>query len=98
MLLDEPSLGLAPKLVEEIFQIIKNINREGITVLLVEQNANKALGIAHYGYVLETGSVTLADEADGCDERSRTSLLPRRVGDFPWKGRRGTHAKTPGWY
>ncbi len=63
LLLDEPSLGLAPKLVEEIFQIIKNINREGITVLLVEQNANKALGIAHYGYVLETGSVTLADEA-----------------------------------
>jgi branched-chain amino acid transport system ATP-binding protein len=63
LLLDEPSLGLAPKLVEEIFQIIKTINQEGITVLLVEQNANKALHIAHYGYVLETGRMTLMDEA-----------------------------------
>ena len=63
LLLDEPSLGLAPKLVEEIFQIIKTINHEGITVLLVEQNANKALHIAHYGYVLETGRITLRDEA-----------------------------------
>ena len=63
LLLDEPSLGLAPKLVEEIFQIIKTINHEGITVLLVEQNANKALHIAHYGYVLETGRITLMDEA-----------------------------------
>jgi branched-chain amino acid transport system ATP-binding protein len=63
LLLDEPSLGLAPKLVEEIFRIIKTISQEGVTVLLVEQNANKALSIAHYGYVLETGSLTLADEA-----------------------------------
>jgi branched-chain amino acid transport system ATP-binding protein len=63
LLLDEPSLGLAPKLVEEIFRIIKSISEEGITVLLVEQNANKALRIAHYGYVLETGSIVLADEA-----------------------------------
>jgi branched-chain amino acid transport system ATP-binding protein len=63
LLLDEPSLGLAPKLVEEIFQIIQTINQEGITVLLVEQNANKALHIAHYGYVLETGRMTLMDEA-----------------------------------
>ena len=63
LLLDEPSLGLAPKLVDEIFQIIKTINDEGITVLLVEQNANKALQVAHYGYVLETGRMTLMDEA-----------------------------------
>jgi branched-chain amino acid transport system ATP-binding protein len=63
LLLDEPSLGLAPKLVEEIFQIIQTINQEGMTVLLVEQNANKALHIAHYGYVLETGRMTLMDEA-----------------------------------
>jgi branched-chain amino acid transport system ATP-binding protein len=63
LLLDEPSLGLAPKLVEEIFRIIKSISEEGITVLLVEQNANKALRIAHYGYVLETGTIVLADEA-----------------------------------
>ena len=64
LLLDEPSLGLAPKLVEEIFRILKDINaHHGITVLLVEQNANKALSIAHYGYVLETGRITLADTA-----------------------------------
>ena len=63
LLLDEPSLGLAPKLVEEIFSVIQRINREGVTVLLVEQNANKALGIAEYGYVLETGRIALEDEA-----------------------------------
>ncbi|PON18352.1 ABC transporter ATP-binding protein [Candidatus Entotheonella serta] len=63
LLLDEPSLGLAPKLVEEIFTIIHRINQEGITVLLVEQNANKALGIAEYGYVLETGHIALEDQA-----------------------------------
>ena len=63
LLLDEPSLGLAPKLVEEIFSVIQRINREGITVLLVEQNANKALGIAEYGYVLETGRIALEDKA-----------------------------------
>ncbi len=55
MLLDEPSLGLAPMLVEEIFRIIREIHDNGTTVLLVEQNANKALSIADYGYVLETG-------------------------------------------
>jgi branched-chain amino acid transport system ATP-binding protein len=63
LLLDEPSLGLAPKLVEEIFAIIHSINQQGLTVLLVEQNANKALRIAEYGYVLETGRITLADKA-----------------------------------
>ena len=61
LLLDEPSLGLAPVLVEEIFLIIEQINREGTTILLVEQNANMALEISHYGYVLETGTITLAD-------------------------------------
>ncbi len=77
LLLDEPSLGLAPKLVEEIFEIIQTINREGITVLLVEQNANKALGIAQYGYVLETGSVTLQDDAKALlqNEHVRRSYL-----------------------
>jgi branched-chain amino acid transport system ATP-binding protein len=59
ILLDEPSLGLAPKLVEEIFRIIHDIRASGATVLLVEQNANKALSIADYGYVLETGKVAL---------------------------------------
>lgn len=77
LLLDEPSLGLAPKLVEEIFEIIQTINREGITVLLVEQNANKALGIAQYGYVLETGSVALQDNAQRLlqNEHVRRSYL-----------------------
>jgi len=63
MLLDEPSLGLAPKLVEEIFRIIREIHGSGTTVLLVEQNANKALSIADYGYVLETGKIALAGDS-----------------------------------
>jgi branched-chain amino acid transport system ATP-binding protein len=60
LLLDEPSLGLAPLLVKEIFQIIQEINRSGVTVLLVEQNAYLALNIAAFGYVLETGKIVLA--------------------------------------
>jgi branched-chain amino acid transport system ATP-binding protein len=63
LLLDEPSLGLAPKLVVTIFDTITRINREGVTLLLVEQNAYLALQIAHRGYVLETGRVVLADTA-----------------------------------
>ncbi len=63
LLLDEPSLGLAPFLVKSIFEIIKEINREGVTILLVEQNANQALKIANRGYVLESGNVVLADTA-----------------------------------
>ncbi len=62
LLLDEPSLGLAPLVVGEIFRIIRRINREGTTVLLVEQNVKQALKIAHYGYVLETGKMVLAGE------------------------------------
>src|SRR5205085_10379680 len=61
LLLDEPSLGLAPFLVKEIFRIIREINERGTTVLLVEQNANMALEAAGRGYVLETGEVVLAD-------------------------------------
>ncbi len=60
LLLDEPSMGLAPMLVKEIFSIIKQINKEGTTVLLVEQNAKMALSIAHRGYVIETGKVVLS--------------------------------------
>lgn len=63
ILLDEPSLGLAPKLVEEIFRIIHDIRASGATVLLVEQNANKALSIADYGYVLETGKIALEGQS-----------------------------------
>ena len=65
MLLDEPSLGLAPKLVKDIFEIIRRINRErGVTVLLVEQNANIALHTADYGYVLELGRIVMEDACD----------------------------------
>lgn len=63
MLLDEPSMGLAPLLVQEIFNIIKEINQQGTTILLVEQNANMALSVAHRGYVLETGRITLQGKA-----------------------------------
>ena len=63
LLLDEPSMGLAPLLIKEIFSIIEDINREGTTVLLVEQNANMALSIAHRAYVLETGRITLSGAA-----------------------------------
>src|SRR5581483_5739105 len=63
LLLDEPSLGLAPFLVQSIFRIIQDINQQGVTILLVEQNAHQALRIAHRGYVLETGRVVLADTA-----------------------------------
>lgn len=59
LLLDEPSMGLAPLVVQEIFDIIEAINKQGTTVLLVEQNANKALGIADYAYVLETGKLIM---------------------------------------
>jgi branched-chain amino acid transport system ATP-binding protein len=62
MLLDEPSLGLSPKLVSEIFDIVVRINRErGVTILLVEQNANMALKVADFGYVLEVGRIVMAD-------------------------------------
>ena len=60
MMMDEPSLGLAPLVVKGIFEIIKEINRQGVTVLLIEQNANMALKTADIGYVLETGQITLS--------------------------------------
>ena len=63
LLLDEPSMGLAPLLIKEIFNIIVDINKAGTTVLLVEQNANMALSIAHRAYVLETGRITLSGNA-----------------------------------
>lgn len=63
LLLDEPSMGLSPILVEQIFDIIQDINKQGTTVLLVEQNALMALGVANRGYVLQTGSIIMADDA-----------------------------------
>lgn len=59
IMMDEPSLGLAPLVVNNIFEIIKEINHQGTTILLIEQNANKALKVADYGYVLETGNITM---------------------------------------
>jgi branched-chain amino acid transport system ATP-binding protein len=64
LLLDEPSLGLAPIVVDSIFAIIRQINQEGTTILLVEQNAQLALQFSHRGYVLETGEITLADTSE----------------------------------
>ena len=64
MLLDEPSMGLAPVIVEQIFEIIADLHRRGITILLVEQNARIALKHSDRAYVLETGSIVLSDRAD----------------------------------
>lgn len=77
LLLDEPSLGLAPRLVQTIFETIREINARGVTILLVEQNARAALRIARRAYVLETGRVALAGEASAllADERVRGAYL-----------------------
>jgi branched-chain amino acid transport system ATP-binding protein len=64
LLLDEPSMGLAPVLVERIYETVEEINKQGTTILLVEQNANFALGVSHRAYVLEVGSITLSDESE----------------------------------
>ena len=64
LLLDEPSLGLSPKLVDEVFTIIQNLHKSGVTILLVEQNVNQALKIADYGYVLTSGKIFLSGTYD----------------------------------
>jgi branched-chain amino acid transport system ATP-binding protein len=77
LLLDEPSLGLAPQVVVQIFDVIRELNRQGVSVLLVEQNARMALKVAHRGYVLETGRITFSDKADVLlnDPRIRAAYL-----------------------
>jgi len=77
LMLDEPSLGLAPILVEEMFRVIREINRRGVTVLLVEQNTEHALELAHRGYVLESGRVALAGTGKEllANERVREAYL-----------------------
>ena len=82
LLLDEPSMGLAPLIVAKIFQIIQEVNRLDTTVLLVEQNAAQALRLASRGYVLETGSIVMADQASVLlsDDRVRKAYLGEDVG------------------
>ncbi len=77
LLLDEPSMGLAPRIVEQIFETIEELRRRGTTILLVEQNAYAALSVADRGYVLESGRVTLADRAAAllADERVKAAYL-----------------------
>jgi branched-chain amino acid transport system ATP-binding protein len=79
LLMDEPSMGLAPILVEKNFEIIQQINQQGMTIFMVEQNANMALSIAHRGYVLQTGRVVLADKAENLlnNEQMRKAYLGR---------------------
>ena len=79
LMLDEPSMGLAPILVEQIFEIIRSLNKNGSTILLVEQNAQMALSVAHRGYVLETGRVVTT----GTGEELKS--LPGRLTYFLWK-------------
>ncbi len=82
LLLDEPSMGLAPLIVAKIFEIIRSINDEGTTVLLVEQNAAQALKLATRGYVLETGEIVMSDDAQTLlsDDRVRAAYLGEEIG------------------
>ncbi len=77
IMMDEPSLGLAPLVVRDIFSIIRTINENGITVLLIEQNANMALKTCHYGYVIETGNIIMEGEGEKLlsDERVKEAYL-----------------------
>ncbi|MEY3278549.1 MAG: hypothetical protein RLZZ426_1035 [Actinomycetota bacterium] len=75
LLLDEPSMGLAPNLVDEVFEKIIQINKDGVTVLLVEQNANRALEIAHRGYVIKTGTVELSGNASDLSTNAEVEKL-----------------------
>ena len=86
LLLDEPSLGLAPLLVKQIFQIIREINNQGISILLVEQNARKALSIADRGYVLETGNITISGLAS--DLKSNQKVQEAYLGGAALKKRK----------
>lgn len=77
LLMDEPSMGLSPLLVKEIFQIIQQLNQAGMTILLVEQNAKMALSIAHRAYVLETGKIVMSGPAKDMmeDDKVRKAYL-----------------------
>ncbi len=88
LLLDEPSLGLAPLVVAEVFRIIRDINRRGTTILLVEQNAQAALALAHYAYVLENGRLVL--EGPGAELLAHPHLQAAYLGGDLGDGNRGT--------
>ena len=77
LLLDEPSMGLSPIMVDKIFEVVADIHKQGTTILLVEQNASRALGLADRGYVMESGEVTMSGEAKGllADPRVRAAYL-----------------------
>ena len=81
LLLDEPSMGLAPLIVQQIFDIVQEINSTGVTVLIVEQNAAKALGLANRGYVLETGELVLSGTGQEllADDRIRAAYLGEEI-------------------
>lgn len=80
LMMDEPSMGLAPLLVEQIFEIIRKLNQEGVTILLVEQNALKALEVAHRGYVLQSGGIALKDRAEAL--RQNQSVREAYLGEL----------------
>jgi branched-chain amino acid transport system ATP-binding protein len=82
VLLDEPSLGLAPRLVAQIFEIVQAVNAQGTTVVLVEQNARQALRVSHRAYVLETGAIALEGRSAELarDERVRRAYLGEQEG------------------
>ena len=77
LLMDEPSMGLAPIMVDKIFEVVADIHQQGTTILLVEQNASRALGLANRGYVMESGEITMSGEAKGllADPRVRAAYL-----------------------
>jgi branched-chain amino acid transport system ATP-binding protein len=79
LLLDEPSMGLAPMLVSQIFAIVRDINAQGTTILLVEQNARMALSVAHRGYVIQTGQVVVAGTAS--DLQSNETVRKAYLGE-----------------
>ena len=78
LLLDEPSLGLAPVVVQEVFDVVRQISKEGVTILLVEQNLHQALALAHRGYVLETGKIV--KEGTGKELASDASIRAAYLG------------------
>lgn len=81
LMMDEPSLGLAPLVVKDIFGIIKQLSAQGITILLIEQNANAALHAAHYGYVMQTGTITLQDTGEKllCNQSVQEAYLGHKA-------------------